>query len=103
MSFRPLVRDDLALMHRWLNEPHVARWWGEASFLYRGLGGPLVRQFVHEVIFADTGVTTCFIDPEGTNATAIRAYEKAGFRFVRDVMDDGEGATVHLMEMPRLP
>lgn len=26
-SFRPLVQDDLPLLHRWLNEPGVVRWW----------------------------------------------------------------------------
>jgi aminoglycoside 6'-N-acetyltransferase len=27
ISFRPLEREDLPLMHRWLNEPHVRRWY----------------------------------------------------------------------------
>ncbi len=27
ISFRPLRYSDLRLMHRWLNAPHVARWW----------------------------------------------------------------------------
>ena len=27
ISFRRLRSSDLALMHRWLNEPHVRRWW----------------------------------------------------------------------------
>ena len=56
---------------------------------------------MHEVIFADPAVPRCFIDPEQINKAAIRAYEKAGFTFVRDVADDGEGKTVHLMEMTR--
>ena len=25
--FRPLTRDDFTLLARWLDEPHVARWW----------------------------------------------------------------------------
>ena len=28
IRFRPLRMDDLELMHRWLNAPHVAKWWG---------------------------------------------------------------------------
>lgn len=28
-AFRPLAAADIALMHRWLAEPHVARWWGD--------------------------------------------------------------------------
>lgn len=27
VTFRPLVDDDLPLLHRWLNEPGVVRWW----------------------------------------------------------------------------
>ena len=26
-TFRPLVDDDLDMMHGWLNEPGVVRWW----------------------------------------------------------------------------
>jgi aminoglycoside 6'-N-acetyltransferase len=29
LSFRPLHQNDLALLHRWMGEPHVARWWGQ--------------------------------------------------------------------------
>jgi RimJ/RimL family protein N-acetyltransferase len=29
LVFRPLQRSDLPLLHRWLWEPHVVRWWGE--------------------------------------------------------------------------
>lgn len=170
-TFRPVTRDDIALMHRWLNLPHVKVWWGDntsltelareygeyidgvepieayivgyegreightqwaryadyawygkilglteseiaggancdvfigdASLLYRGLGSALVRQFTDEIIFADAAITTCFIDPEQHNHAAIRAYEKAGFTFVRDVADDGDGHTVHLMARQR--
>src|SRR5450755_2190122 len=27
IQFRPLTLDDLALMHRWLHDDFVARWW----------------------------------------------------------------------------
>ena len=27
IGFRPLTDDDLPLLHRWLNEPGVVRWW----------------------------------------------------------------------------
>ncbi|MDA7418454.1 GNAT family N-acetyltransferase [Xenophilus arseniciresistens] len=29
LALRPLREDDLPLLHRWLNAPHVSRWWGE--------------------------------------------------------------------------
>ena len=31
IAFRPLATADLPLLHRWLNTPHVAAWWGEAG------------------------------------------------------------------------
>lgn len=29
MNFRPLAREDFALLSQWLSEPHVERWWRE--------------------------------------------------------------------------
>ncbi len=74
---------------------------GEAVLAHRGLGAPMIRRFLQEIVFADARVTTCIIDPERENAIAIRAYEKAGFRFLRDVEDDGEGKPVKLLELTR--
>jgi RimJ/RimL family protein N-acetyltransferase len=168
-TFRAMTRGDIPLMHRWLNLPHVAEWWGggdsledvekeygeyidgiepihpyiayadgvaighlqwmryrdypkymqilriddpsaancdvfiaDEHFLHRGVGAPMIRAFVDTVIFAD-GVTTCFIDPDARNKIAIRAYEKAGFRFVRHIENDGEGDPVHLMCLGNRP
>jgi GNAT superfamily N-acetyltransferase len=72
---------------------------GEAA--HQGLGARLIRQFLESIVFADPRVTTCLIDPETDNAIAIRAYEKAGFRFVRALADDGEGGSVYLMELSK--
>ncbi|HYP76457.1 MAG TPA: GNAT family N-acetyltransferase [Polyangiaceae bacterium] len=53
--------------------------------LGRGLGSSMVRQFVAG-LFADPEVTQVQTDPSPFNARAIRAYEKAGFRRVGEVM-----------------
>ena len=29
LTFRPLLEDDLPLLHEWLQRPHVQRWWNE--------------------------------------------------------------------------
>lgn len=68
---------------------------------HRGLGAGLVRKFLREHPFADASVDACVIDPHATNAIAIRAYEKAGFRFVREVIDFEDGVALHLMELSR--
>jgi len=74
---------------------------GEVDWIHRGVGSAMVARYVEDVVFADARVSRCYIDPDARNAIAIRAYEKAGFRFVRDVADDGEGNSVRLMEKER--
>jgi len=74
---------------------------GEPDAVYRGFGAPLLVAFLREYVFADARVQTCLMDPEPDNARAIRAYEKAGFRFVRALPEDGEGHGVYLMELTR--
>lgn len=73
---------------------------GEPDAAQRGAGPAIIRAFLDRVVFADPRVTTCVIDPEADNAVAIRAYEKAGFRFVRTA-DDGEDTHVYLLERGR--
>ncbi len=160
VSFRPLTRDDMPLMHRWLYTPHVAKWWwtdqaptvedleakylprilgqeptdcyviledgreigyiqsyviadhpdyaqlvdvaerasgidlfiGERDRTYKGLGQSILRQFLRDVVFAPDDVESCIIGPSVTNTSAIRAYEKAGFRYLKtiDVPDEDE-------------
>lgn len=74
---------------------------GEPDAAHRGLGAPLVRAFLREIVFADPRITGCVIDPESDNVIAIRCYEKAGFRFLRAVAEDTEGNAVHLLELRR--
>jgi RimJ/RimL family protein N-acetyltransferase len=76
---------------------------GDAAYVRRGLGAPLVQRFLDEIVFAAAArFRTCVIDPERENAAAIRAYEKAGFTFVRTVIDPEDGETpLHLMELHR--
>jgi RimJ/RimL family protein N-acetyltransferase len=152
-------------MHRWLNAPHVARWWygddaswrgveekyvpriegrdpvepyvilhgdesigyiqtyaishdeeysslvgvegsagvdmfiGEAAYLYRGLGAQILRRFLPEVVFRHESVAVCVIGPEPKNLAAVRAYEKAGFRYFKTIQVSGEPE--HLMRIGR--
>jgi GNAT superfamily N-acetyltransferase len=74
---------------------------GEPAAVHRGLGARLVRAFLADVVFRDPRVPSCVIDPETDNFIAIRAYEKAGFRFLRAVADDGDGGSVYLQEIGR--
>ena len=56
----------------------------DAEQLGRGLGTAMVRAFVAR-LFEDPSVTQVQTDPDPSNARAIRCYEKAGFRPVKEV------------------
>ena len=58
---------------------------GEADLIGRGHGPAMLRQFLREVAFPFHGLDVCVIGPSVKNTPAIRAYEKAGFRQLREV------------------
>ncbi len=169
ISFGELRGSDLSLMHRWLNAPHVKRWWyaegssykeieehylpgiggrdatklflilhenkpigfvqayrisaeddavyaslvdiensvgvdlfiGDPEYLYRGLGRHIIRRFLSDHVFSDPEIEVCVIGPEPKNAAAIRAYEKAGFRFFKTIRVPGEPEPEYLMKLTR--
>jgi RimJ/RimL family protein N-acetyltransferase len=74
---------------------------GEPAHAHRGLGAPLLRQFVDEIVWPTTGATTCWIGPKVHNAIAIRCYAKAGFVHARTVLVPGEEHPEYLMRMAR--
>ncbi len=167
ISFRRLRSSDLALMHRWLNAPHVQRWWyaegnsygeienhylpaidgreatrpfvilhedkpigyiqsyltsddaeyaglvdvegsagvdlfiGEPDYLHGGLGSHIIRRFLSEHVFPTPEIEVCVIGPEPKNTAAIRAYEKAGFRYFKTIQVPGEPEPEYLMKLTR--
>src|SRR5262249_7750269 len=70
---------------------------GEPEFVHRGLGSVILRQFVRETVFDRMGARYCVIGPEVGNIIAIRAYEKAGFTYLKTVQVPGERAPEYLM------
>jgi RimJ/RimL family protein N-acetyltransferase len=74
---------------------------GEIAFLHRGLGASIIRQFLNDIVFADQAVESCVIDPSVLNRGAIRAYEKAGFRFLKTETSPGEAEAHHMMRIGR--
>jgi len=66
-----------------------------ASHLGRGIGTRMVRAFVAK-LFDDPAVTRVQVDPSPSNGRAIRCYEKAGFRRVREIVTpDGPALLMH--------
>ena len=62
---------------------------GEERLTGRGLGPQVLETFAREVVFARPGTVACVATVEEANRRSWRAFEKAGFRHVRDVEEDG--------------
>jgi len=73
---------------------------GEQDFLHRGYGSVIMRRFVEEIVFPTFAVEHCLIGPEPENAGAIRAYEKAGFRYYATITN-ADGIREHIMAMTK--
>jgi aminoglycoside 6'-N-acetyltransferase len=58
---------------------------GDQEQIGRGLGPQILAQFVRDVVTASAAVATV----DEANRRSWRAFEKAGFRYVRDVEEDG--------------
>jgi len=74
---------------------------GEREYLHKGLGSKIIRKFIREKIFCNTYINKCVIGPEPGNAAAIRAYEKAGFRYVKTIQVPDETEPEYIMELLR--
>jgi len=62
---------------------------GEERLTGRGLGPQVLETFARDVVFAAPGTVACVATVEEANRRSWRAFEKAGFRHVRDVEEDG--------------
>ena len=62
---------------------------GEPELIGRGVGPRILAEFVREVVFADPATHAVVATVEEPNRRSWRAFEKAGFRHVRDVEEDG--------------
>jgi RimJ/RimL family protein N-acetyltransferase len=70
---------------------------GEPAFLHRGLGPEIVRRFLEEVVWPTTGCRACVVGPHPENRSAVRAFEKAGFRAVGRLGDASDPDAERLM------
>ena len=68
---------------------------GEPHLLGQGLGTRLVRTLA-ETLFRDPAVTRIQTDPAPDNLRAIRCYQKAGFRIVREIVTP-DGPAVYMV------
>jgi aminoglycoside 6'-N-acetyltransferase-1b len=89
----------------WLDEHDpgvrgIDQFLADASQLGLGLGTAMVRAFVDELL-CDPSVTRIQTDPVPDNGRAIRCYEKAGFRRLREIVTkDGPALLMYRDRMP---
>jgi aminoglycoside 6'-N-acetyltransferase len=62
---------------------------GEPDAVGRGAGPLILEEFVRSIVFARPETTAAVATVEEANRRSWRAFEKAGFRHVRDVEEDG--------------
>jgi aminoglycoside 6'-N-acetyltransferase len=62
---------------------------GEEELTGRGLGPRALEAFVTEVVFTSPETHACVAAVDEANRRSWRAFEKAGFRYVRDVEEEG--------------
>ena len=62
---------------------------GEVDAVGSGLGPRVLAQFAREVVFARPETTAVVASVEEPNRRSWRAFETAGFHYVRDVEEDG--------------
>jgi aminoglycoside 6'-N-acetyltransferase len=72
---------------------------GEADLVGKGHGPAMLRQFLRDVAFPFHGIEVCVIGPSVKNVAAIRAYEKAGFRALKEVQVPDEPDPEFLMRV----
>ena len=74
---------------------------GEVDAIGRGLGPLVLTEFARTVAFAGPGTTACVATVEEENRRSWRAFEKAGFRHLRDVEEAGLPHRLMRLDRPR--
>jgi RimJ/RimL family protein N-acetyltransferase len=74
---------------------------GEEDLTGKGLGSEVLSAFVRDVVFAEPATTACIADPDVRNAASIRAFEKAGFRRVGEVLEPEDGQLHAVVRLDR--
>ncbi len=72
---------------------------GEQDFVHKGLGKQILIKFLSEYVFQLYDVECCIIGPEPKNNIAIRAYEKAGFKYFKTIQVPDEDEPEYLMRI----
>lgn len=70
---------------------------GNKDYIHKGYGVRIMEQFLREHVFSNNKVDKCIIGPEPKNLSAIRMYEKSGFRWYKNIQIPDEDEPEYLM------
>jgi len=62
---------------------------GDEELIGHGVGPRVLARFAREIVFATPTTTAAVATVDEQNRRSWRAFEKAGFRYVRDIEEDG--------------
>ena len=62
---------------------------GEEELTGQGLGPRALESFAEQIVFANPATHACVAAVDAENRRSLRAFAKAGFRYVRDVEEEG--------------
>jgi aminoglycoside 6'-N-acetyltransferase len=74
---------------------------GEEKYIHKGLGRLIIKAFLKDMVFKVYDIDVCIIDPEPENKIAVRAYEKAGFHYIKTVWNPINKVWAHVMMINR--
>lgn len=108
--FRPMTQADLPLVRRWLAEPHVTQWWGDAHEQFELVSGDLeveaMDQFIVSTGDRPFGYLQCY-DPKvwpdnglGSHPWGARGIDQ--FIGELDMVDHGHGSAFIRVFIDRL-
>jgi aminoglycoside 6'-N-acetyltransferase len=73
---------------------------GEEDLTGRGFGPHVLEEFAERIVFANAATHACVAAVDEENRRSWRAFEKAGFRYVRDVEEEGRRHRLMRLDRP---
>ncbi len=74
---------------------------GDTDFLHKGLGSVVIKKFLTDYVFRKLEVESCVIGPNPKNIAAIKAYQKAGFTYLKTVFNSEDNEEEYLMRITK--
>jgi RimJ/RimL family protein N-acetyltransferase len=73
----------------------------DEAMVGKGIGSEALHVFTRDIVFSRPATTACVADPDVRNLVSIRAFEKAGFRIVKEFFDPSDDERHALLRLDR--